>query len=366
MPDTPDTPQRAPSDSSFGVEGNTSNQHQKKKRKQRKPPAVAWKKPKGMPKRPLSAYNLFFKEQREVMMSARADAVKSDVKKRSKKETVGIGFANLARTIADKWQSLDAPNKAVYIEMASKEKERYNREMLVWRAKQKEEKERKAATAALSSPRIVHDDTRIHPSLLHHNALSNLARQQMNLNNPLLREVSASAMMPAAHLHHLRQGQAGSQNTLFPDSWFELQQPRSSTSSSTNNNTTTRTPGVSRTNRFHHHHYPNGDPNLFGGDLNKLSPNNSAAQIRLLMQQQQHQREHEEYMASGLSLKNAALGIAKSPYNTNSAVSTAQSSSLSHLASKLDNDTIRFLTEFRFSNGSSSGESDEQEQAVSK
>jgi hypothetical protein len=332
----------------------------KKKRKPRKPPAVAWKKPKGMPKRPLSAYNLFFKERREALMSARADAMKTENKKQSKKETVGIGFANLARTIADKWQTLDAADKAQYIEMASKEKDRYNREMLVWRAKQKEEKERKAAsltvTAAqgpgLLSTGNVLDDGRIHPSQLQgasqnyhiQNTLSHLAQQRMNLQHPFLREFSASSVMPSLMQHHRPQLQphfhsasqtTAPQNAFFPDSWFELQQA------------TTHAVSCSPL------HAPAGDS--CGGDLSKMSPNNSSAQLHQLLQQSQQQQAH---LTSAAEVGKKSSEVQPNDVNAANAAS-AQSSSLRHLASKLDNDTIRFLTEFRFSNGSRE-ESEEQ------
>jgi hypothetical protein len=124
---------------------NTPKDEPKKKRK-RRPPLVPWKKPKDMPRRPLSAYNIFFKEQREDMMNAASSSVDNGAEpKRKSNKSVGIGFANLARTIAANWKDLDDETRTPYVTRAAVEKDRYNQEMLVWRAKQKQEKERAAA-----------------------------------------------------------------------------------------------------------------------------------------------------------------------------------------------------------------------------
>ena len=161
------------------VPGNPADQPIKKKRK-RRPPLVPWKKPKDMPRRPLSAYNIFFKEQRELMLSggpegeSGGDATRKRARSRRGKSP-GIGFANLAKTIATKWNELDSDAKAPYENQAAQEKERYTKEMAVWRAKQKEEKERATSSqetmqysGILPIPAIDRDDigTYVHPSSL--------------------------------------------------------------------------------------------------------------------------------------------------------------------------------------------------------
>jgi hypothetical protein len=140
------------------TEKPTQSQEPNKKGK-RRPPRVPWKKPKDMPRRPLSTYNIFFREQREAMMSAAAAetgaAAAPTTTKRSRKrsgKSLGIGFANLARTIAANWKELDSESRAPYEGVAASEKERYDQEMLVWRAKQKEGKDKEASTSSSGEP----------------------------------------------------------------------------------------------------------------------------------------------------------------------------------------------------------------------
>jgi len=132
-------------------------------KKKRKPPEKPWKKPKDMPKRPLSAYNLFFKDERERIKSARdaaeaspssqADSESDTAASTSTKAKSGLGFAKLAQTIAKRWKELDPETRAPYEMQAAKDKERYDKEVAVWREEQRSKKDQaqKQATETLES-----------------------------------------------------------------------------------------------------------------------------------------------------------------------------------------------------------------------
>ena len=107
---------------------------EKKKRRKKK-----WKKPKDKPNRPLSAYNLFFRHQRAVMLGPDAPTREEEkLKKRVHCKTHGkIGFAEMAKEIGGRWKSLDPDTKRFYEMQAQKEKQRYAAELAAWKQAQK-------------------------------------------------------------------------------------------------------------------------------------------------------------------------------------------------------------------------------------
>jgi len=100
------------------------------------------KKPKDRPKRPLSAYNIFFKEERQRILSKIPD---SDVKEEGDGKTAGaknkqslkrkksphgkIGFENLAKVIGQRWQDLKPDEVQYYKEKAEADMDRYKEQM---------------------------------------------------------------------------------------------------------------------------------------------------------------------------------------------------------------------------------------------
>ena len=91
---------------------------------------VAWKKPKEYPRRPLSAYNLFFQHERQNLITIRDQkAIPFE-----KKKGIG-GFAGLARSIASKWKDLDENSRTIFDDKAKIDRIRYKAEVKIWKSK---------------------------------------------------------------------------------------------------------------------------------------------------------------------------------------------------------------------------------------
>lgn len=124
----------------------------------------SWKKPVGKPKRPLSAYNIFFKEERarlvaEINGSATGGASAAEEAERlqseaarSHRKTHGMGFAGLAQNIAGKWKTLDNASRRPYEKKAAVDKARYVREVAAWKTSLQEAGEQGHAAGYSTAP----------------------------------------------------------------------------------------------------------------------------------------------------------------------------------------------------------------------
>ena len=136
------------------------------------------KKPKGMPKRPLSAYNLYFQAERAKILSKQEEG-----KPR-------IGFEGLGKIIGKQWRDLSSVEKKKYAKLAEKDSERYRKEMDVYqemKAKRLAEEDRKAGEetpvlSKLTSSRV---------------SSPNFMKEQTSLRTIPVREVvGSSAILP--------------------------------------------------------------------------------------------------------------------------------------------------------------------------
>ena len=106
------------------------------------------KKHKDKPKRPLSAYNIFFKEERQRILdnlpesSTIPDAASEEKpkRKRAHKPHGKIGFENLAKLIGERWHSLNPESADYYRKLAEEDSLRYRSEMEVYLKKQHEDR----------------------------------------------------------------------------------------------------------------------------------------------------------------------------------------------------------------------------------
>ncbi|GAX16232.1 hypothetical protein FisN_3Hh286 [Fistulifera solaris] len=125
---------------------NASNKHTEKKEKTKK----KFKKEEGRPKRPLSAYNVFFQYARVKLLNGedctevRQEELEamwlttkpSSVGKRSHRKSHGkISFREMATMVASKWNSLDEKTRSVLKLRAKIDRDRYNVEMEIWKQK---------------------------------------------------------------------------------------------------------------------------------------------------------------------------------------------------------------------------------------
>lgn len=86
------------------------------------------------PKRPRTAYNYFFQDERQRLL----DTLPVSATHRGRPGTHGkIGFADLAKTISAKWRAISADQMFFYANLANHDKIRYRSEVEVYKAQER-------------------------------------------------------------------------------------------------------------------------------------------------------------------------------------------------------------------------------------
>jgi len=132
-------PQATPSNSSFTMPEEVRERVAKRPRGRPK-----GTKNKG-PKRPLSAYNVFFKEERarllknmssDVDEEEKLEKVTSETNTKKRKSRKKRVIENLVKKIASRWQELTEEELEPYTRRAKLDAERYKKESEIWKAKE--------------------------------------------------------------------------------------------------------------------------------------------------------------------------------------------------------------------------------------
>jgi hypothetical protein len=138
--------------------------------------ARGWKKPPGKPKRPLSAYNIFFQLERDRIVNDEIERqfTKDDVakvrvvaganmpKRRDRKIHGKIAFVDLARTIGIRWKNLSESERGIFYERAGYEKLKYDIDVATWIQKRNNShKNELVKVAAKVDMRLLKDDVHL-------------------------------------------------------------------------------------------------------------------------------------------------------------------------------------------------------------
>jgi len=107
------------------------------------------KKPKDKPKRPLSAYNYFFKEEREKILKTllgdeannpedSPDHINDEQVKKLKKDGGKVSFEEMGKLIGQRWKAISQDRLTKYTALAASDTERYKKEMECYNGRREE------------------------------------------------------------------------------------------------------------------------------------------------------------------------------------------------------------------------------------
>ncbi|KAL7562645.1 hypothetical protein ACA910_015386 [Epithemia clementina (nom. ined.)] len=106
------------------------------------------------PKRPLSAYNLFFQSERQRILATCPVRLQGAPSRRGHGK---MGFAEMAQTVAAKWKVIDADTKAGFDALAKQEKIRYRQRVAEWKQRQEKGAQQGHNGSSGHSPHDCHD-----------------------------------------------------------------------------------------------------------------------------------------------------------------------------------------------------------------
>ena len=161
------------------------------------------------PKRPLSSYNLFFQAERAKILETTPSKYEGNKPRRSHGK---IGFASLARTIAGKWNNIDPETRKHFDQLAAKDKERYKREMEVWKAKESMKKSNEPLPMSAAADYMGCGGMAASPGFNAHSIVKcNLMAQQQQ---------AGPMRMPLNKFRPLSQPSMGNVQRLMPPNFF--------------------------------------------------------------------------------------------------------------------------------------------------
>lgn len=121
------------------------------------------------PKRPRTAYNYFFQDERQKLLDTLPEpvvasnvnntkaAAKKNKKKKNGKGHGKIGFCDLAKVISTKWRVVTPDQMVHYASLANADKMRYQQEMADFREHEQQQRQRQQQANMASVEEHVHD-----------------------------------------------------------------------------------------------------------------------------------------------------------------------------------------------------------------